>query len=467
MTLPPNSLSITVDRADNRTLPVQVADGIRAAIDRGELRPGARLPSTRALSIEVGLARAVVEKAYEQLVADGWLDARRGSGNYVRDVPHAVRSRPSPRRRPDTPPTESRISLRPGIPWTPPRASDAWKRAWRDVGGSPPPGDYPDPAGLLDLRMRVADLLGRVRGLHTNADSIVVTTGSIHGLDLALGALAADKTIEHVLALENPGYRSAAALAAHRGWSIHDVPVDRDGLVVERLDSVPRGTPAVYVTPSHQYPTGGLMPIGRRRALADWARSTGSTIIEDDYDSEFRYGIAPLTTVTELVPDRAVYLGTVSKTLGAGVRLGWMVAPPPMVERITETRRAIGDHPSVPVQLAMTSLLRDGEWDRSVRTARRIYRARDRVVAAVLSQFGELRGVGAGLHTVLVLDTEVARNVAADCAAHGVDLPTLEHSTRSPTTEGGIVVGYGSVEDDRFERALHVVVDALDKRLLS
>ncbi|WP_230592451.1 MocR-like pyridoxine biosynthesis transcription factor PdxR [Rhodococcoides fascians] len=467
MTLPPNSLSIAVDRADRRTLPVQVADGIRAAIDRGELGPGARLPSTRALSAEVGLARAVVEKAYEQLVAEGWLDARRGSGNYVRDVPHAVRSHRSPRRAQEDPPVAQRTSLRPGIPWTPPRASQAWKRAWRDVGASPPPGDYPDPAGLLDLRTRIADLLGRARGLHTTADSIVVTTGSIHGLDLILGALSANVGVEHVLALENPGYRSAAALATHRRWSVHDVPVDREGLVVEELESAPPRTPAVYVTPSHQYPTGGLMPIGRRRALADWARSTGSTIIEDDYDSEFRYGIAPLPTVTELVPDRAVYLGTVSKTLGAGVRLGWMVAPPSMVERITETRRAIGDYPSVPIQHAMSSLLRDGEWDRSVRTALRIYRARDRVVAAALSRFGELRGVGAGLHTVLVLDTEVARDVAADCAANGIDLPTLEHSTRSPTTEGGIVVGYGSVADDRFDRALRVLVDALDKRLIS
>ncbi|MCX6493687.1 MAG: aminotransferase class I/II-fold pyridoxal phosphate-dependent enzyme, partial [Rhodococcus sp.] len=179
------------------------------------------------------------------------------------------------------------------------------------------------------------------------------------------------------------------------------------------------------------------------------------------------YGIAPLTTVTELVPDRAVYLGTVSKTLGAGVRLGWMVAPPSMVERITDTRRAIGDFPSVPVQQAMTSLLRDGEWDRSVRTARRIYRARDRVVAAALAPFGELRGVGAGLHTVLVLDADVARDIAADCADNGVDLPTFAHSTRSPTTDGGIVIGYGSVADDRFERALRVLVDALEKRSVS
>ncbi|WP_241256635.1 PLP-dependent aminotransferase family protein [Rhodococcus sp. KRD162] len=467
MGMPPNSLSIAVDRSDRRTLPVQVADGIRAAIDRGALVPGARLPSTRALSDELGLARAVAEKAYEQLIAEGWLDARRGSGTYVRDIPHAVRSRRTSRRTPQPPLPSERISLRPGIPWTPPRASEAWRRAWRDVGTSPPPGAYPDPAGSLELRRRIADLLGRTRGLHTDADSIVVTTGSIHGLDLALGALSTTDCVEHVLALENPGYRAAAALAAHRGWAVHDVPVDREGLVIESLRSVPPGAPAIYVTPSHQYPTGGLMPIGRRRALADWARQTGSTIIEDDYDSEFRYGIAPLPTVTELVPDRAVYLGTVSKTLGAGVRLGWMVAPPALVDRITETRRAIGDHPSVPIQHAMTALLRDGEWDRSVRSARRIYRARDRVVAAALSRFGELRGVGAGLHTVLVLDPAVAREIATVCADNGVDLPTLAHSTRSPTSDGGIVVGYGALAEDQFERALQVLVDALHDRSVS
>ena len=463
----PISLSITIDRADARTLPVQLADRIRSAIDNGELQPDSRLPSTRALSVDLGIARAVVEKAYEQLVAEGWLDARRGSGNYVRRIPHASRSATMASSALTAPRTPPRISLRPGIPWTPPSASDAWKRAWRDVGGTPPPGDYPDSVGTLELRTRVAELLRRARGLHTTPASIVITTGSIHGLDLTLGALSVSESVEHVLALENPGYKSAAALATHRGWSLHDVPVDRDGLIVEQLDSAPPRTPAVYVTPSHQYPTGAFMPIGRRRALADWARGNDSMIIEDDYDSEFRYGAALLPTVAELAPDRTVYLGTVSKTLGAGIRLGWMVAPQTMVDRISATRRAIGDHPSVPVQQAMTSMLRDGEWDRAVRTARRIYRTRDRMVAAALARFGELRGVGAGLHTVLIVDTGTARDVATACAASGVDVPTLEHSTRSHTARGGIVVGYGSVSDDELDYAISILAEALEAALLS
>ncbi len=295
----------------------------------------------------------------------------------------------------------------------------------------------------------------------------MITTGSIHGLDLALGALTVPETAERVLALENPGYRSAAALAAHRGWSVHDVPVDRDGLIVEQLHSAPPRTPAVYVTPSHQYPTGGFMPIGRRRALAEWARRNEAMIIEDDYDSEFRYGAAPLPTVAELTPDRTIYLGTVSKTLGAGLRLGWMVAPRIIVDRVTATRHAIGDHPSIPIQHALTSLLRDGEWDRSVRVARRLYRTRDRAVATALSRFGELRGVGAGLHTVLMLDPATARDIATACAASGVDVPTLAHSTRSPTAEGGIVIGYGSLADDEFDYAIDVLVDALEAEPLS
>ncbi|WP_256988318.1 MULTISPECIES: hypothetical protein [unclassified Rhodococcus (in: high G+C Gram-positive bacteria)] len=149
------------------------------------------------------------------------------------------------------------------------------------------------------------------------------------------------------------------------------------------------------------------------------------------------------------------------------MRLGWMVAPRSMVDRISATRRAIGDLPSVPVQQAMTSMLRDGEWDRAVRTARRLYRTRDRMVAAALARFGELRGVGAGLHTVLVLDSDAARAVATSCATKGVDVPTLEHSTRSRTARGGIVVGYGSVSDDELDYAISILVEALEAALLS
>ncbi len=459
----PSSLAVSLDRSGRRTLPVQLADHIRESISRGELIPDSRLPSSRALSKDLGVARGVAEQAYEQLLAEGWILSRRGSGTYVRRLPSAPPPRGQARVEADRPTTGRRISLRPGTPWVPARATAAWKRAWRDVAERPPPHDYPNPLGERELRTAVAALLIRARGMHTDADSVVITTGSIHGLGLALAALSLDTDSTPVLALENPGYRSAAAMAAHRGWSVFDVPVDHDGLNVERLTEAPGNTRAVYVTPSHQYPTGGLLTIGRRRSLAHHARIRHLMIIEDDYDSEFRYDVAPLPTVAALAPDRIIYLGTVSKTLGAGIRLGWLVAPPHVVRTIGHMRAGIGDFPSVPLQQAMTSLLRDGEWDRTVRTARRVYRHRDRLVTEALSKFGELRGTGAGLHSALLLEAEFAEAVALDAADAGVDVRLLAASTRQPSPLSGLVIGYGSVTDVDLTFALSVLTSSLEK----
>lgn len=277
---------------------------------------------------------------------------------------------------------------------------------------------------------------------------------------LALPALA-DSSSSPGLAHENPGYRVATTTATRWGWSVHDVSVDADGMVIDELNRAPSNTRAVYVTPSHQYPTGGLLPVGRRRALADVARRRDLMIIEDDYDSEFRYGVAPLPTVAELAPDRTVYLGTVAKTLGGGIRIGWLVAPRHVLDRIVDVRTDLGDYPSLPVQHATASLLRDGEWDRTVRAARRLYRERDRRVAARLAEFGELRGVGAGMHTTLLLDPGVATAVAARAAAEGVDIDTLAESTRTDSPVTGLIVGYGSVSEDELAYGLDVLTDAL------
>jgi GntR family transcriptional regulator / MocR family aminotransferase len=459
----PSSVTITLDRTDTRTLPVQIADRIRSEISRGALGDSTRLPSSRALSEEIGVARGVVEQAYEQLIAEGWIESRRGSGTYVRRLPSppgtpAVRIAPSP------PPAGARlgrrIRLETGTPWIPPRLSATWKRAWRDAGIAPHPQTYPDPLGDLRLRAAVVDLLARARGLHTDTNSVVVTTGSMHGLGLALSALADDDD-PSAMAHENPGYRVATSTARRAGWSLFDVDVDADGMVTDDLDAAPGHTRAVYVTPSHQHPTGGLLPVGRRHALADFARKRDVMIIEDDYDSEFRYDVAPLPTVAEFAPDRTIYLGTVAKTFGGGIRVGWLVAPPRIVESIASVRADTGDYPSVPVQHAMVSLLRDGEWDRTVRAARRRYRERDRRVTEALTPYGELRGVGAGMHTTLLLPESTATEVARLAAAKGVDVDTLARSTRGPSPVTGLIVGYGSLSDDDLTYGLDVLTEAL------
>lgn len=461
-----SSLTITLDRSGTRTLPVQIADRIRSAINDGEIRGDTRLPSSRALSIEIGVARGVVEQAYEQLIAEGWIEARRGSGTYVRRISSSTGTRVG--RTASSPPRTAtthrrRIRLGTGTPWIPPRLPTAWKRAWRDAGAAPHPQIYPDPLGEPRLRDAVVDLLARARGLHTDSSSVVVTTGSMHGLGLALAALADPGVGDSpVLAHENPGYRVATTTARRAGWSLFDVPVDADGMVTDHLDSAPAQTRAVYVTPSHQHPTGGLLPVGRRRALADFARTRDVMIIEDDYDSEFRYDVAPLPTIAEFAPDRTIYLGTVAKTFGGGIRLGWLVAPPHIVQTIASVRADTGDYPSVPVQNAMASLLRDGEWDRTVRAARRRYRERDRRVTEALAPYGELRGVGAGMHTTLLLPEHTATDVARMAAEEGVDVDTLARSTRSPSPITGLLVSYGSLSDEDLIYCLDVLTSALD-----
>lgn len=453
----PSAVAVVLDRTDRRPLPIQVADHLRSAIRSGSAVVGLRLPSTRKLAAELGVARAVVERAYEQLIAEGWLVAVRGSGTFVAEAPSSVvKSTPQPAKVVAASPPQ--VQLRPGVPWTPPRASAAWRRAWRDVGSMPPPFGDPDPAGDVELRSALSQLLARARGMAVEPERIIITSGATHGLGLALSAL---RSPEAALAMEDPGYRSASTAALASGWSLLDVPVDAHGLRVDELESAPENVRGVYVTPSHQYPTGGLLPVSRRNQLIDYARARGVLIFEDDYDSEFRYDVAPLPALAQLAPDRVVYLGTVAKTLGAGIRLGWLVAPQELAVRIAAHRVRIGDFPSLPLQRALLSLLRDGEWDRTVRAARRRYRERDRLVHTALSRFGELRGLGAGMHTTLMLDADLASAVARRALERGVEVPTLAESARSHHEPGGLVIGYGRVDAVDLVYALEVISDCL------
>lgn len=461
-----HALPLSVDRSSTRPLPLQIADALRTAIVDGLLVAGDRLPSTRSLAAELSVSRGVADQAFDQLAAEGWIEGRAGSGTFVSPDLRSVTpttaavSDARPRAEADSaPPT---LALRPGIPWTPPSATAAWRRAWRIAGREPAPPGYPDPAGPVHLRRSVCSLLGRARGMSVDPDRVVVTTGATHGLTLALAAMRADRPEPRpVLAMEDPGYRTAASAAIAMGWDLYDVPVDAGGMRVDTLASTPETTRAVYVTPSHQYPTGGTLDVGRRAALIAHAQSTDTVVVEDDYDSEYRYDVAPLPALAHLDPDRVVYLGTIAKTLGAGVRLGWMVLPSHLVRPVLDHRLATGDFPSTPLCSAMTSLLDDGEWDRTVRAARRRYRDRDAAVRDSLSPFGELRGLGAGMHTTLVLSPRRAEAVARGAAHRGIEVPTVALSTRSHTDVGGLVIGYGRLTDTELRTALTVLVDEL------
>jgi GntR family transcriptional regulator/MocR family aminotransferase len=455
----PSPLSVAIDRSSGQPLPRQLAASVRSAVHRGALGAGERLPSTRALADDLGVSRGVVADAFDQLVAEGWLVGVRGSGTFVADgvgrTPSHQRVRPASHAGGQASLPAAAITLDTGTPWLDERLRPGWSRAWRRVATSRMPPGYPDPRGLPELRAAIADHVSRHRGLSCSAENVVVTAGTAHGLGLVLEAGPAG-----AVAIEDPGYRAAVATVAGLGRIVVDIPVDDEGIDVDRLSACVDGVRAVYVTPAHQHPLGFAMSATRRVALIDVARRHDLTLIEDDYDSEFRYDVAPLPALAQLDPDRVVYLGTASKTLGPGLRLGWVVGPRSLADEIAGRRDARHDTPPWPAQRALLSMLDEGYLTRLVRSARRQYVQRSRAVQSALAAFGELSGGAAGMYATLSLDAARAERVARRAREEGVDVPLLADYYRT-ARRGGLVIGYGGVTDEQFRFALDVLVRSL------
>ena len=267
--------------------------------------------------------------------------------------------------------------MRPGIPWVDGIDQAAWRRAWRRAGDVPP-SRWPDPRGLRSLREALCGYLRRTRGLGCTPDHILITRGVAGGLSLLAAALL--RPGERA-GLEEPGYPVGRAILAARGARVVPCPVDSDGLVVDRL---PGDLRLVYTTPAHQYPLGGRLPVPRRQALAGWARAAGALVVEDDYDSEFRYDVAPLPALYGLDPDVVAYLGTTAKLLTPALGVGWLVARPDLITRLAGTRENLGDRTGEAAQLALLAMIESGDLDRHVRRMRREYaRRRDAIVSAL------------------------------------------------------------------------------------
>jgi GntR family transcriptional regulator / MocR family aminotransferase len=461
---PVSPVPVRVDRRSAVPLPAQLAVGVRDLVVNGVLAGGSRLPSTRALARELQVSRGVVEQAFDQLTAEGWLVGRRGAGTFVA-AGAATRSRAEPPRGEPARAGEAARSapvdvvvLDTGTPWIDPRHDAGWRRAWRDVAARVPSRRYPDPVGLPELRAAVAERLGRHRGLTCTADEVLIVAGTTHGLGLLLDSAGAG-----AVALEDPGYRAAAAAVRASGRELVDVPVDDEGIDVSVLAGVTAELAAVYVSPAHQHPLGMTMSGPRRFALLREARRRGCLVVEDDYDSEFRYDVAPLPAMAPLDRDRVVYLGTVSKTVSPALRLGWLVSSSDRVQQLGLARAARHDHPSEPVQQALLSMLEQGHFDRLVRSARRVYARRRELVRDRLAPYGEVAAGAAGMYLTLGLPTSTAARVAADAAGEGVAVSRLRAYCRTSSRDG-LVIGFGGPTDAQLERAVEVLERLLAQR---
>ncbi len=474
---------ITLRRDGGAPLYRQLTEQLRTAILDGRLPAGARLPSTRDLACSLGLSRGVVVEAYDELAAEGYLDGKTGAGTYVAAGLPRPRPRPDPATgpaparprwlRPEVParqpgphPEPGLIEFRPGRPTVAPLPATVWRRVWRAVGGEAPPGDYGPPAGEPRLRAAIARSLGQSRGLRCGPEDVVVTTGAVQALALVARASLGPAI---PVAIEEPGALPVRAILAEHGAAIIPIPVDADGLVVERLPVGESAPVLVHVTPSHQYPLGGRLPVARRLALLEWARIHDALIVEDDYDSEFRFGAAPLPALAGLDggATRVAYVGTFSKVLTPALRTGYLVAPPPLRERVVALKPLADFHSPWPVQRALATFLEEGHLERHVRRMRRHYAANRAALLAALAPVASLArplGLEAGLHLCLEFGPGLdAARVAAAALAEGVVVATLADNYFGPPARDGLVLGYGGLSLAEIERGGAILARAIGR----
>jgi GntR family transcriptional regulator / MocR family aminotransferase len=425
-------------------------EDLREAARTGRLAPGDRLPSTRVLAADLGLSRGTVTAAYDQLVAEGYLVTRRGLGTLVGDVVTAQRPLPAAAAA-----AGPRLDMRPGTPDVETFPVAAWLRAGRRALSAAPRDTfaYGDQRGRAELRRALADYLGRTRGVLADPDRIIVTTGYVQALSL-LGRALSDAGRARV-AMEDPCFWYHRQVVRRSGATVVALPVDERGARVDLLDSL--GADAVVVTPAHQYPSGVTLHPERRRVLIAWARATGGVVIEDDYDGEFRYDRQPVGALQGTATDHVAYVGTVSKSLGPGVRLGWIVLPPSLVEPVAEAK-LYADHSTDAIsQLTLAEMIATHAFDRHLRSCRLRYRRRrDRLVDA-LEPDHRVAGVAAGLHALVRLPAggPTEREVVDRAAASGLALEGLSAHWHGPGDRpAGIVVGYARPPERSFPEAV-------------
>jgi GntR family transcriptional regulator / MocR family aminotransferase len=441
-------LHLDLSGAQDRRVRLRLETALRDAVRAGRLGAGTRLPSSRALAADLGVARNTVAEVYGQLVAEGWLTARTGSGTCVAER-RAAGIGTDPVTRPEV--AVPRYDLRAGVPDLSAFPRRAWLATARRVLAAAPDRllDYPDPRGLRELREVLAGYLARARGVVADPDRIVICAGFAHGLQVTCRALRSRGA--STLAVEAYGHQAHRDIAGAQGLRLRPLPVEASGAAISEA----AGADAMLLTPAHQFPLGVTLHPRLRIQAAQW----DGTVIEDDYDGEFRYDRQPVGALQALAPDHVIYAGTASKSLAPSLRLGWLVVPPQLLDPVT-AQLAAG--PSALDQLTLAQFIASGGYDRQVRRARLAYRRRrDRLVTALGRQGRHVTGIAAGLHAVLGLPgTDIERQVIARAAEHGLALSGLE-SYRADGTgsaaagdRAGIVIGYARPPEHAYTTAL-------------
>jgi GntR family transcriptional regulator / MocR family aminotransferase len=480
----------SLDSADGVPLYRQLYTGLRRAILDGQLRAGTRLPSTRELATDLGVSRNTVMNAFEQLLAEGYVEGQVGSGTYVSralpdDLLHArTQTARAPQRaragrtlaRRAALITTTRLNIsreqtstRPFRPGTPaldcfPHALWArllarrWRKPPRDLLG------YVESAGYLPLREAIATYLGAARAVRCEAAQVIVVAGTQQALDMVARLLIDEgDAVWH----EEPGYLGARGAFKSAGARVVPVPVDEEGLDVNEGATLAPDARLVYVTPSHQYPLGVTMTLARRLALLEWANRAGAWVLEDDYDSEYRYEGRPLAALQGLDAEgRVIYLGTFSKVLFPALRLGYVVVPPDLVEVFTNARGLASRFSPTVEQAVLADFINEGHFARHIRRMRALYAERQAILldaaARDLAGLLELKPDAAGIHLVGQLPAGVDDATASRAAAAvGIDVQPLSSFRLKRGGRGGLLLGYAGYDERQLRNGVRKLADAL------
>lgn len=433
----------------------QLVHQLRQGIASQALQPGDRLPASRSLANDLGIARGTVTAAMDHLIAEGLLETRPGAGTYVAKdalagsssspIATSLHLTPKLPLLPKVDPEQTYdIDFRPCRPSLEAFPQQLWRRCLAAAGNQPLAADYAEPQGELVLRDTIAGYLRRARGLSCDASNVLVTNGSIHAMHLLAKLFI--RPGDSVL-FEDPGYPLARQTFELAGANILATSVDTDGVNPNDFPKNTDNLRLVYVTPSHQFPTGGRLSLERRRALIRWAEQHQALIVEDDYDGEFRYDAAPLAPLATLDNRCVIYCGTFSKTLSPQLRIGFAIAPSETIAQLAQIRFVQEYAPNTPMQLALAKFISDGHFEAHLHRTKRLYaNKRQAVVEAIAQQHwaATVTGLASGLHVVVELGNNIsAIRLAAAAAAEGIQVePLSRYDIDKPLLDNAMVLGY-------------------------
>lgn len=433
----------------------QLEDRLRELIREGTLPAGSRLPSSRVLAGDLQVSRRMVVDAYDQLTAEGYLFCRPGAGTYVARIEGVGEDPPAETRQ-----RSPRFDFFPGAPDLASFPRTLWLRVTREIFAQAPASAfaYPDAQGTLELRTALAEYLRRVRGVVADPGSIVICSGATQGLALIGRALQGQGIRE--IALEDPCLPPHRLVLSYAGLRVQGAPVDEQGVTIHGVSA-----PVLLCTPAHQCPTGVVLSPKRRAALVQWA-AAGGLVIEDDYDAEFRYDRSPLRALQGLMPDRVIYLGSASKTLAPGLRLGWLVLPRSLLGPVLEAK-FLDDLGSPTIdQLVLARLIQTAAYDRHLRKARRRNRARrDALIEAVTRSLprASVSGISAGLHLLVGLPESIdAQQLIGRSRQHSIGIYPLSLHMMEPTERtDALVLGYAGLTESAIKQGIDGLADVL------